>query len=84
MSEDNNIQELLDKAAQDLSEHVDSVQIFCTLHQGDATVTAAYDSGSGNIFARIGQIKDWVIRQDQFTKTHADIRQRDVDDKEEQ
>lgn len=54
---------LLDKAVADLYEHFDSVQIFATNHENETTYSQT--RGRGNWFARIGNIKAWVVRQDQ-------------------
>ena len=60
-----------------LGEHFDTVQIFCTKHEpetANGTINIKY--GSGNIFARIGQCADWIEQQRQYTRTDADIEQR--------
>jgi hypothetical protein len=44
-----------------LSEHFDTVQIFCTRHEAgelDGTITAQF--GSGNWYARYGQVQEWI------------------------
>jgi len=55
--------DLLERHTKQLMEHFDTVQIFCTKHNGgeDRTVTAHF--GNGNWFARYGQIELWL--QDQ-------------------
>jgi hypothetical protein len=58
-------------AALNLGEHFDTVHIFCTRHKSETeedtgTVNASY--GIGNWFARLGHIRDWIIRQDEFTR----------------
>ncbi len=63
--------ERIKKATQALGEHFDSVQIFCTRHEAfkrDGTVNVNY--GEGNWFTRFGQVRDWVIRQDERTRDH--------------
>jgi hypothetical protein len=58
--------EIVKKACLSLGEHFDSVHIFATRHEPatlDGTVTVAY--GSGNWFARYGQIQEWMIKQDE-------------------
>jgi hypothetical protein len=62
--------ELVKQAAISLGEHFDSVQIFCTRHESgeqDGTVTVKY--GTGNWFARYGQIKDWVLVEEESSKS---------------
>lgn len=48
-----------------LSEHFDTVQVFCTRHEAgrlEGTVTA--DMGTGNWYARYGQVRAWLLHQD--------------------
>lgn len=54
---------MLRRAAAVLAENFDTVQIFCSRHLGDdGTVGVKY--GTGNWFARIGQVKEWVNGED--------------------
>lgn len=58
---------MLGKHISSLSEHFDSVQIFCTrLTPDGGTITTS--KGSGNWYARYGQIKEWCIKQDETTR----------------
>lgn len=60
---------MLEKHANELAEHFDSVQIFVTRHEGgekNGTVNAS--QGAGNWFARYGQVKSWVIKQDECAR----------------
>lgn len=50
-----------------LGEFFDTVQIFVTRVEGENTVNA--HAGSGNWFARAGQIKEWVVKQDEIART---------------
>lgn len=44
-----------------LGEHYDSVQVFVTRHdQGGAGGTVNIAVGSGNWFARLGQVYEWI------------------------
>jgi hypothetical protein len=62
-------QKLLDDAVQNLGEHYDSVQIFCTRHEsGENGGTLAVKKGTGNIYARYGQVREWLIQQDEGVK----------------
>jgi hypothetical protein len=57
---------LMDDALQGLGEHFDSVQIFVTRHEaGEKGGTLAVKRGCGNIYARYGQIREWLIEQDE-------------------
>lgn len=61
---------LIDGAVMRLLEHVDSVQIFVTKHKpgGKDTSTLHYTWGDGNWFTRYGQIKAWVVRQEEILR----------------
>jgi hypothetical protein len=56
------------KCADDLMEHFDSVMIFATEHDGSAEGTRTICFGRGNMYARIGQVREWLIRQDEISK----------------
>ena len=43
-----------------LAEHFDTVEVFCTRHEGNAVGTTAVAWGAGNWFARLGQIRAWM------------------------
>jgi hypothetical protein len=44
-----------------LGEHFDSVHVFATRHEsGELNGTIRISRGTGNYFARYGQIKSWV------------------------
>ncbi len=72
MSEDQKSEEemdLLKQHANQLAEHFDTVQIFVTRHAAgelDGTVNANW--GAGNWCARYGQIRNWMIKQDERTR----------------
>jgi hypothetical protein len=61
----------IDEALDTLAEHFDSVHLFCTKYEsaseGDdgESGTIAMSAGRGNIYARIGLIREWLIRQDE-------------------
>jgi uncharacterized protein YehS (DUF1456 family) len=54
---------LLQKHAAALSEHFDSVQIFVT--RLEANATRCFVHGEGNWYARYGQVIDWIKREDE-------------------
>lgn len=62
---------LVDKFASEMAEHFDSVQVFVTLHEGGEENTSSYETGRGNFYARLGQIKEWVEIQDQYQRNEA-------------
>lgn len=46
-----------------LSEHFDTVQIFATRHISNEKGTIQCATGSGNFFARFGQVQFWLEDQ---------------------
>lgn len=64
-------QKLVDDAVTKLSEHFDSVRIFVTRHSGAAENTASYENGSGNFYAQLGQVREWLGIQDQYQRQYA-------------
>lgn len=56
---------MLEQHAQKLVEHFDSVQIFCTRNSPDLNGTVHIGYGRGNYFARLGQIRAWLIKEDE-------------------
>jgi hypothetical protein len=64
MNDDHPDLAMLKTHANQLAEHFDSVQIFATRHEAgteDGTVTVNH--GTGNWFARYGQIVEWVTKK---------------------
>lgn len=51
-----------------LSEHFDTVQILCTRTSGDVDGTVNVSWGEGNFFARYGQVREWIVKQDERTR----------------
>ena len=53
-----------------MAEHFDTVQIFATRHEQNAgTVHCAW--GSGNFYARAGQVAAWLAKQDEDERDSA-------------
>ena len=49
-----------------LSEHFDSVQIFVTKHDKlRFRGTRGFTFGCGNWFARYGQVREWIVNEEQ-------------------
>ena len=72
MSESDAELKLLQDACEKLGEHFETVHIFVTRIKDDdspedrGTINANW--GSGNWFARYGQIQSWVTKQDEQTR----------------
>lgn len=59
----------INEAMEKLSEHFDSVQILCTRYKGgDDGGTVNIARGTGNWFARYGQMKEWLIREEETSR----------------
>jgi len=55
-----------------LSEHFDSVQIFCTKRTTDGSNdTAAFAQGTGDWYARVGHVQEWIVDNDQRIRNNA-------------
>lgn len=65
---DEDIKEIERHVAQ-LGERFDSIRIIASRNQDGKTITCS--SGSGNFYAQLGSVRDWVIRQDAQSKEHA-------------
>jgi hypothetical protein len=51
---------------------VDVVRIFVSLDPEEGQSTTRHcDSGSGNIFAQLGHVKDWIVGMDELTREQA-------------
>lgn len=61
--------EMLKNQCTFLKNSFDTIHIFATKCTNDDTVS--FNVGVGNWKARIGQIKDWVIEQDERTREDA-------------
>jgi len=64
--------DMLKRTSEQLSEHFDTVQIFVTSHMAaelDGTRTINY--GSGNWFARYGQVRMWVTDHEERERQSA-------------
>lgn len=60
----------VDAALDVLRDHFDSVQIYCTRYDG-AEGTTEIAKGTGNWFARLGQIREWLIKMDEERRDHS-------------
>lgn len=58
----------LDRHVAQLMEHFDSVQIICTRFEAKAGKTSCASRGDGNWYARVGAVREWLIRDDQATR----------------
>lgn len=63
--------ERLRDACDRLAAHFETVQIFATRANkgGEDGSTLMFNQGSGNYFARYGQVKDWIIREEEVSRS---------------
>lgn len=61
--------ELVDRAVAQLAEHFTTVQIFAARYRENSD-TEAYRSGAGDLYSRIGQAREWLIRLEEETRLH--------------
>ena len=64
-------QERVAKAAQELSEHFDTVAIFTTRHEDGQTY--CLDETTGNWYAIWGHITEWMEQQKEVQRSNAPI-----------
>lgn len=55
---------IVDSHIAQLAEHFDTIQIFVTKREDDAS-TSALSRGIGNWYARYGQVQIWVVKEDE-------------------
>ena len=68
MSQDSD-EQLVRKAVDDLIEHFDTCTVLVTRHdQASANGTVTLVMGAGNWFARYGQMKTWLDRQEHMNE----------------
>jgi ABC-type uncharacterized transport system ATPase component len=61
--------EIVRKAVDELIEHFDTATVMVTRHdQASLNGTMTCVMGAGNWFARYGQIRAWVLRQEEKAK----------------
>jgi len=65
------------QAVNALAEHFDCVEILVSRHEnGVANGTMHISYGAGNWFARYGQVRQWLIQQDQAGRNMVDENQK--------
>lgn len=70
--EKSQLKELVERHASELGEHHDSVRIFVTRHADDGSGgTYSFETGRGNFYAQLGQVREWVAIQDQYQRNWA-------------
>lgn len=63
------LEQLVKMHVAQLREHVDAVRIFVSVDPEEgSSITRHCDSGSGNLFAQLGHVKDWIVGMDELTR----------------
>ena len=58
--------DMLRKAAEQLGDHFDTVQVFATRHMpAELDGTCVVNYGTGNWFARYGQVRMWITKHEE-------------------
>ncbi len=57
--------DLIKKHCDQLMEHFESVQIFVTRNSPENSGTVHVGRGEGNYFARLGQIHQWLLKEEE-------------------
>lgn len=69
---------IMDRHVAALMEHFDTVHVFTSRHEpGREGKSMVCDRGSGHWYARYGQVKEWIIRQEREIKRSCDHRDDD-------
>ncbi len=59
--------QIVQRHVESLGEHFDTVQVFVTSHEGEQG-TFTIQLGSGNWYARAGQVQEWLTKTNERTK----------------
>lgn len=70
--------QLLENQVKMLRQHFDTVRIFATKYDNETGETWSFDEGAGSFPAQYGQIREWLLIQDEYAKGWA--RRHDSDD----
>ncbi len=63
--------ELIQSLIESISDRFDTIQVFTTSHNPDTGETTHIAMGTGNFYARIGQIDEWVRMQKEIVREKA-------------
>lgn len=69
-AEDDRLGTMLEKHAEVLAEHFESVRIIAVRNRNG--MYARITRGAGNYFSQYGSIRDWLLEQDQSTRNLAE------------
>ncbi len=73
MTETEQAEAMVQEHVRKLGEHFESVRIFVTRAKPESpSDTQAIDNGTGNFYAQLGQISEWLAIQDQYQRNWGD------------
>jgi hypothetical protein len=58
----------IDAHVSQLAEHFENVQIFCSRTVEGGEYTLGIHRGAGNVYAREGQAREWLVEQDETVR----------------
>ena len=62
------IERLCEQFIAHVSEHVESVRVFVTWRDGADESSESFTDGGGNHYAQLGQVREWLLIQDEHAK----------------
>ena len=74
------ITEAINKAIAQLMEHVSSVQIFAMVNDSVNQRSNTYEKGAGDYYTRYGQVRMWLIEEEEKMRIYARDLKRGSDD----
>ena len=63
--------ELIQSLIESIADRFDTIQVFTTSHNPETGETAYIGIGTGNVYARIGQIREWLHLQEEIVNQKA-------------
>ena len=73
MTEKEKLKSMVREAVVKLSEHCDSIRIIVTKQcvDGETDSTTLIDNGSGNFYAQLASVREWLVIQEQYQRNLA-------------
>lgn len=64
------IESFISHKLSEIMEVCDTCQITVTIMNKTDDSTMSFNTGSGNLYARIGSVQEWINRQDEYNRTN--------------
>jgi ABC-type sugar transport system ATPase subunit len=65
------IESFINHKLSEIMEVCDTCQIVVTIQNNADDTTVSLSTGSGNLYARIGSVQEWINRQDEYNRFNA-------------